>query len=97
MKCLEKNRSRRYDTANGLAADLKRHLNNEPVIARPPSAAYKLQKAWRRNKLVFSAGATVAAGIEAFECLRHLYFFLLVMLDHDQRIGRNPAFGTQAF
>jgi hypothetical protein len=34
MKCLEKDRSRRYDTANGLAADLKRHLNNEPVIAR---------------------------------------------------------------
>ena len=46
MKCLEKDRSRRYETANGLAADLKRHLNNEPVIARPPSAAYKLQKAW---------------------------------------------------
>jgi len=38
MKCLEKDRSRRYETANGLAADLKRHLNNEPVVARPPSA-----------------------------------------------------------
>ena len=45
MKCLEKDRSRRYDTANGLAADVNRHLNNEPVIARPPSAAYKFQKA----------------------------------------------------
>ena len=63
MKCLEKDRSRRYDTANGLAADLKRHLNNEPVIARPPSAAYKLQKAWRRNKLVFATGAAVAAAL----------------------------------
>ena len=59
MKCLEKDRSRRYDTANGLAADLKRHLNNEPVIARPPSGAYKLQKAWRRNKLAFTAAAAV--------------------------------------
>jgi serine/threonine protein kinase len=38
MKCLEKDRQRRYETANGLAADLKRHLNNEPVVARPPSA-----------------------------------------------------------
>ena len=59
MKCLEKDRSRRYDTANGLAMDIKRHLNNEPVVARPPSAAYKLQKAWRRNKIVYTAGAFV--------------------------------------
>ena len=65
MKCLEKDRSRRYDTANGLAADLKRHLNNEPVIARPPSAAYKLQKAWRRNKLAFEAAGAVAAALLA--------------------------------
>ncbi|MDB6032843.1 MAG: serine/threonine protein kinase [Verrucomicrobiales bacterium] len=61
MKCLEKDRQRRYDTANGLAADLKRHLNNEPVVARPPSAAYKFQKAFRRNKLAFAA-ATVVLG-----------------------------------
>ena len=63
MKCLEKDRARRYETANGLAADLKRHLGNEPVVARPPSAAYRLQKAWRRNKLVFSAGTAVAAAL----------------------------------
>src|SRR5664280_1335908 len=44
-RCREKDRTRRYDTANGLAADLKRHLNNEPVVARPPTAAYKFQKA----------------------------------------------------
>ncbi len=59
MKCLEKDRARRYATANGLAADLKRHLNNEPIVARPPSAAYKLQKAFRRNKLVFAAAGAV--------------------------------------
>jgi eukaryotic-like serine/threonine-protein kinase len=63
MKCLEKDRQRRYDTANGLAADLKRHLDNEPVVARPPSAAYKFQKAFRRNKLVFSAAAAVAVAL----------------------------------
>jgi hypothetical protein len=63
MKCLEKDRQRRYDTANGLAADLKRHLNNEPVVARPPTAAYKFQKAFRRNKLVFSAAAAVAVAL----------------------------------
>jgi WD40 repeat protein/tRNA A-37 threonylcarbamoyl transferase component Bud32 len=59
MKCLEKDRTRRYETANGLALDLKRHLNNEPVLARPPSTAYKLQKAFRRNKLAFAAVAAI--------------------------------------
>jgi hypothetical protein len=63
MKCLEKDRARRYETANGLAADLKRHLNNEPVVARPPSTVYRLQKAWRRNKVAFTAAAVVAAAL----------------------------------
>src|SRR5687768_2769901 len=65
MKCLEKDRARRYETANGLAADIQRHMNNEPVVARPPSAVYKLQKAWQRNKLVFTAGAAVALALVA--------------------------------
>jgi eukaryotic-like serine/threonine-protein kinase len=63
MKCLEKDRTRRYETANGLAFDLKRYLNNEAVLARPPSAAYKFQKAFRRNKLVFGAAAAVAGAL----------------------------------
>lgn len=50
-------------TANGLAADLKRHLDNELVVAPPPSAAYRLQKAFRRNKLVFTAGAAVSLAL----------------------------------
>jgi WD40 repeat protein len=60
MKCLEKDRGRRFETANGLAMDLLRHLNNEPVTARPPSNAYRFQKMVRRNKLAFAAGAAVA-------------------------------------
>jgi WD40 repeat protein/serine/threonine protein kinase len=63
MKCLEKDRTRRYETASGIAADLKRHLNNEPIVARPPSKTYRLQKAFRRNKLVFAAGAAVSAAL----------------------------------
>ena len=63
MKCLEKDRQRRYETANGLAADITRHLTNEPVVARPPSAAYKFQKAYRRNKGVFAAGTAVAVAL----------------------------------
>jgi serine/threonine protein kinase/WD40 repeat protein len=65
MKCLEKDRTRRYETANGLAMDLKRHLDNEPVTARPPSMAYRLQKAFRRNKLAFTAGVAVVLALAA--------------------------------
>ena len=63
MKCLEKDRTRRYETANGIAADLKRHLNNEAIVARPPSAAYRFQKSFRRNKLAFAAAGAVAAAL----------------------------------
>ncbi len=65
MKCLDKDRTRRYETANGLASDLKRHLNNEPVVARPPSSLYRFQKMVRRNKLAFAAGISVAATLLA--------------------------------
>ena len=61
MKCLEKDRTRRYDTAIGLGTDIERHLNNETVVARPASAVYRFQKAFRRNKIAFIAGGAVAA------------------------------------
>jgi serine/threonine protein kinase len=63
MKALEKDRARRYETANGLAADIQRYLNNEPVTARPPSNLYRLQKMVRRNKLAFTAAAAVLAAL----------------------------------
>jgi WD40 repeat protein/serine/threonine protein kinase len=63
MKCLEKDRTRRYESASGLAADLKRHLSNEPITARPPSSAYRFQKAFRRNKLAFSAAGSVVLAL----------------------------------
>jgi serine/threonine protein kinase len=59
MKALEKDRRRRYETANGLAMDVRRYLNNEPVIARPPSQLYRLQKLVRRNRVTFTAIAAV--------------------------------------
>jgi tetratricopeptide (TPR) repeat protein len=63
MKCLEKDRTRRYQTANGLAMDISRHLNNELVIARPPSRLYRFQKAVQRNKLTFAAASAVVAAL----------------------------------
>jgi WD40 repeat protein/serine/threonine protein kinase len=66
MKCLEKDRARRYETANGLARDIERHLKHEPVVARPPSVAYRLEKSFRRNRLVLTAtglaGLALVAG-----------------------------------
>jgi eukaryotic-like serine/threonine-protein kinase len=63
MKCLEKDRTRRYETANGLTMDLRRHLNNEPVVACPPSHFYRFQKAIQRNKLAFGAALLVACSL----------------------------------
>ena len=54
MKTLEKDRTRRYATANGLAMDIGRYLSGETVLARPPSAGYKFRKLAARNKLLFS-------------------------------------------
>ena len=63
MKCLEKNRNRRYETANGLAMDIQRHLNDEPVLARAHSRLYRFQKLVQRNRIVFLSGAAVAAAL----------------------------------
>ena len=65
MKALEKDRARRYDSATAMAADIQRHLQDEPVAARPPSALYRFQKMARRNKLAFGAALIVAAALVA--------------------------------
>ncbi len=62
MKALEKDRKRRYETANGLAMDIQRYQSNEPVTARSPSRWYRFQKLVQRNRGVFAtAGAVVLA------------------------------------
>ena len=60
MKALEKNPCRRYETANGLALDVKRFLADEPVSARPPSKLYRFQKILIRNKLLFLGISVIA-------------------------------------
>jgi len=65
MRCLEKDRRRRYETASALAQDIRRHLDNEPVEARPPSAAYRTRKFIRRHKSAFVAVTGVAAALVA--------------------------------
>jgi serine/threonine protein kinase/WD40 repeat protein len=63
MKCLEKDRTRRFPTANSLAHDIQRYLDNEPVLARPPSTVYRLRKMLRRHRLVVAATTAVAIAL----------------------------------
>jgi WD40 repeat protein/serine/threonine protein kinase len=65
MKCLEKDRTRRYETAGELAADLQRYLDQEPVLARPQSTAYRLRKALRRHRAAFIAAAAILVAVVA--------------------------------
>jgi eukaryotic-like serine/threonine-protein kinase len=67
MKALEKDRNRRYETANGFAMDVRRYLDDEPVLACPPSAGYRLRKFARRNKgrLAVTSGLFLALTVMA--------------------------------
>ncbi|HTD29771.1 MAG TPA: tetratricopeptide repeat protein, partial [Xanthomonadaceae bacterium] len=65
MKAIEKDRVRRYETANALAADVRRYLDGEPVLAAPPSVSYRLRKFVRRHKGPAAAGLLIAASLLA--------------------------------
>jgi serine/threonine protein kinase len=74
MRCLEKDRARRYETANGLARDIERYLHDEPVAACPPSARYRVHKFARRHK---TATAFAALGLVALLALAGVVVGLL--------------------
>ena len=63
MKALEKDRTRRYESANDLARDIRRHLTNEPIEARPSSRIYRLQKFARRNRVPLMAICAVSIAL----------------------------------
>src|SRR5262249_34946287 len=63
MKCLEKHRGRRYETANGLGMDIQRYLSDEPVEACPPSAVYRVRKFVRRQPTGVTTAAAVALAL----------------------------------
>jgi tetratricopeptide (TPR) repeat protein/tRNA A-37 threonylcarbamoyl transferase component Bud32 len=65
LRAMERDRNRRYDTANGLALDLARYLRNEPVSARPPTAWYRFGKFARRNRAAVLASVVVVASLVA--------------------------------
>lgn len=63
MKALEKDRQRRYDTATALSMDVRRYLDNIPVLARPPTCYYRLKKLIQRNKVVYVSGTAVVLSL----------------------------------
>lgn len=63
MKALEKDRTRRYESASGFAADIRRYLNKEPVVARPPSVIYRLKKFAQKNRLSVIAASLVVLAL----------------------------------
>jgi hypothetical protein len=75
LKCLEKDRTRRYGGANALALDIQRYLDEEAVLARPPSQLYRLQKLVRRNRMVFLFGAAAVTALLAGTIISTLMFF----------------------
>ncbi|MEK7951420.1 serine/threonine protein kinase [Luteolibacter soli] len=88
MKAMAKERRRRYDTANGLAADVIRVLNDEPVMARPPSRSYRLGKLVRRNKLVFAAGSvSVLALVAGFGVSMRMFFLEKAAREEQMRLS----------
>ena len=93
MKALEKDRTRRYETANGFAADVMRHLASEPVLAAPPDRAYRMRKFVRKHR-----GAVIAAGLVVFTLLAGIVGTTLGLIAADARrreAETNLAFATR--
>ncbi len=95
LKALEKDRTRRYETASGLAADVQRYLSNEPVVARPPSTSYRLQKLIRRNRLTFTAGFAIAVSL-ILGITASLWQSARAVAALDELRAAAPAFAEQA-
>jgi eukaryotic-like serine/threonine-protein kinase len=91
MKTLEKDRNRRYETAKDFAADVQRYLNDEPVLACPPSAMYRFRKFTRRNKVALATAMAVAVAV--LLAVGSLVSALLVLADRNAQI--NQALGRE--
>jgi serine/threonine protein kinase/tetratricopeptide (TPR) repeat protein len=103
MKALEKDRTRRYETANGLARDIERHLNDESVEAGPPSATYRLRKLARKHRgLLATAGAfaavlAAAAAISTYLAIRAIEAERTARIaEAESRRQRDEAFAVRA-
>jgi serine/threonine protein kinase/tetratricopeptide (TPR) repeat protein len=101
MKALEKDRTRRYETANGFAADVLRYLAGEAVLAHPPSTRYRVKKFVRRNRAMVTTGSCVAtallAGVVAFAWqARIANRQTRIAQDNERRANENYLLARQA-
>ena len=92
MKTLEKDRNRRYETADGLAMDIRRYLDDQPVLARPPSAVYRFTKFARRNKISLAGAAMIAVSLVAI-ALGSLSHAVRLQKESRQRVELNRTLG----
>ena len=93
MKALEKDRARRYETASGFAADILRYLMYEPVVAAPPSRAYRLRRFVRKNR-----GTVIASSLVLFALLAGIVGTTLGLIEANTRRRQaetNLAFATK--
>ncbi len=94
MKCLEKDRRRRYDSAAALGDDIRRHLNDEPISARPATALYRFRKFARRNRLAMGvAGGGLMALMLTLVAL--VYGLYQVSLERDKTAERETVTRAQ--
>jgi len=95
LKAIEKDRTRRYETANGLALDIQRFLSDEPVSAGPPTAAYRFRKFAHRHKTALRLATAIAAVLVAATSIS---FWQAVRANRlvDELRGTAPAFIEQA-
>ncbi len=91
LKALEKDRRRRYETANALAMDVQRYLDREPVMARPPSTLYLLQKLVSRHRTIFAALVSVAVFLVVGTVISAWQAVRATRAEHDQRRLRGLA------
>ena len=74
MKCLEKDRTQRYETAHELAGDIERHLRNEPILACSPSLVYRAQKFWRRHQSHITTATVITVLVTGLIVTAWMYF-----------------------
>ena len=95
MKAVEKDRNRRYGTPTELAADLRRYLENEPVVARPASAGYRLQKYVQRHRVALAFTVVIGALLVSFGVVQAMQ--LRRITRERDRANRVSAFMTNMF
>jgi serine/threonine protein kinase/formylglycine-generating enzyme required for sulfatase activity len=90
LKAVEKDRARRYETANGLATDILRHINDEPVSARPPTLSYRMGKLARKHKAGVAGALAVALAL-IFGLAGTTYGFVRARHERDDAVAARQA------